>query len=100
MAEAASAVETGMSAVVGGDEQAVLERLEALNLTPANYNGGGQIVSAGELPALAELASDAPRGTRVIPLAGRRRLHTRLHGARVSRRCVRRRPTSRSATPS
>ncbi|MDU0346005.1 ACP S-malonyltransferase [Microbacterium sp. KSW2-29] len=78
MAEAASAVETGMSAVVGGDEQAVLERLEALNLTPANYNGGGQIVAAGELPALAELASDAPRGTRVIPLQVAGAFHTRF----------------------
>ena len=38
MAEAAAAVQTGMSAVVGGDEQAVLERLDALELTPANYN--------------------------------------------------------------
>jgi [acyl-carrier-protein] S-malonyltransferase len=36
MAEAAATVETGMSAVVGGDETAVLERLEALGLTPAN----------------------------------------------------------------
>lgn len=78
MAEAASAVETGMSAVVGGDEQAVLERLEALELTPANYNGGGQIVAAGELPALAELAGEAPRGTRVIPLQVAGAFHTRF----------------------
>ncbi|SDO76953.1 [acyl-carrier-protein] S-malonyltransferase [Microbacterium sp. ru370.1] len=78
MAEAASAVETGMSAVVGGDEQAVLERLEALDLTPANYNGGGQIVAAGELPALAELAGEAPRGTRVIPLQVAGAFHTRF----------------------
>lgn len=78
MAEAASTVETGMSAVVGGDEQAVLERLEALDLTPANYNGGGQIVAAGELPALAELAGEAPRGTRVIPLQVAGAFHTRF----------------------
>ena len=77
MAEAASAVETGMSAVVGGDEQAVLERLQALDLTPANYNGGGQIVAAGALPALAELAGEAPRGTRVIPLQVAGAFHTR-----------------------
>lgn len=78
MAEAAAAVQTGMSAVVGGDEQAVLERLDALDLTPANYNGGGQIVAAGELPALAELAAEAPRGTRVIPLQVAGAFHTRF----------------------
>ncbi|BFM23433.1 ACP S-malonyltransferase [Microbacterium sp. che218] len=78
MAEAAATVETGMSAVVGGDETAVLERLEALGLTPANYNGGGQIVAAGELPALAELAAEAPRGTRVIPLQVAGAFHTRF----------------------
>lgn len=78
MAEAAAAVETGMSAVVGGDEAAVLERLEALGLTPANYNGGGQIVAAGELPALTELAAEAPRGTRVIPLQVAGAFHTRF----------------------
>ena len=78
MAEAASTVETGMSAVVGGDEQAVLERLEALGLTPANFNGGGQIVAAGELPALAELGAEAPRGARVIPLQVAGAFHTRF----------------------
>ncbi|MFF7683181.1 ACP S-malonyltransferase [Microbacterium sp. NPDC007973] len=78
MAEAASAVDTGMSAVVGGDEQAVLERLAALDITPANYNGGGQIVAAGELPALAELTAEAPRGARVIPLQVAGAFHTRF----------------------
>lgn len=78
MAEAAATVQTGMSAVVGGDEQAVIERLDALGLTPANYNGGGQIVAAGELSALAELAAEAPRGTRVIPLQVAGAFHTRF----------------------
>lgn len=78
MAEAAAAVETGMSAVVGGDEQAVLDRLAELGLTPANYNGGGQIVAAGELPALSELAGEAPRGARVIPLQVAGAFHTRF----------------------
>ncbi|MFJ4038903.1 ACP S-malonyltransferase [Microbacterium sp. NPDC090007] len=84
MAEAAAAVETGMSAVVGGDEQAVLERLSTLGLTPANYNGGGQIVAAGELPALSELASEAPRGTRVIALQVAGAFHTRFMEPAVS----------------
>lgn len=78
MAEAAAAVETGMSAVVGGDEQLVLDRLDALGLTPANYNGAGQIVAAGELPALAALAEEAPRGSRVIPLQVAGAFHTRF----------------------
>jgi len=78
MAEAAGITETGMSAVVGGDEAAVLERLDSLGLTPANYNGGGQIVAAGELPALAELAAEAPRAARVIPLQVAGAFHTRF----------------------
>jgi len=77
MAEAAALEQTGMSAVVGGDEATVLARLEELDLTPANYNGGGQIVAAGALPALAELGSDAPRGSRVIPLQVAGAFHTR-----------------------
>jgi [acyl-carrier-protein] S-malonyltransferase len=65
-----------MSAVLGGDEQAVLDRLAELGLTPANYNGGGQIVAAGALPALASLAEDPLRGTRVIPLQVAGAFHT------------------------
>ncbi|MDQ1076915.1 malonyl CoA-acyl carrier protein transacylase [Microbacterium sp. SORGH_AS 969] len=98
MAEAAAVTETGMSAVVGGDEAVVLERLEALGLTPANYNGGGQIVAAGELPALAELAAEAPRGARVIPLQVAGAFHTRFMEPAVERRCVRQLPVSRCPT--
>ena len=78
MAAAAATVETGMSAVIGGVEADVLARLAELDLTPANYNGGGQIVAAGALPALAELAAEAPRGTRVIPLQVAGAFHTRF----------------------
>ena len=77
MAEAAALEHTGMSAVLGGDEGDVLARLEALDLTPANYNGGGQIVAAGSLPALAELADAPPEKTRVIPLQVAGAFHTR-----------------------
>ncbi len=45
MAEAAATVQTGMSAVVGGDEQTVLDRLDAPRSHARNYNGGGQIVA-------------------------------------------------------
>ncbi|WP_309067563.1 ACP S-malonyltransferase [Microbacterium sp.] len=76
MADAAAVTETGMSAVVGGDEQQVLDAIAANGLTAANYNGGGQIVAAGELSALAALAEQAPRGARVIPLQVAGAFHT------------------------
>lgn len=78
MAEAAAAVATGMSAVIGGDEQAVLARLEELGLSPANYNGGGQLVVAGELEPLQALAAEPVTGTRVIPLQVAGAFHTRF----------------------
>jgi len=83
MADAAAATPTGMSAVIGGDEQAVLARLAELDLTPANYNGGGQIVAAGSLPALATLAESPLRGTRVIPLQVAGAFHTSYMAAAV-----------------
>jgi len=77
MAEAAAAEETGMSAVIGGDEAEVLAAIEAAGLTPANHNGGGQIVAAGALGALADFAAEPPKGTRVIPLKVAGAFHTR-----------------------
>jgi [acyl-carrier-protein] S-malonyltransferase len=78
MAEAASRAETGMSAVLGGDETELLARLAELGLEPANFNGGGQIVVAGELPALAALQEAPPAGARVIPLQVAGAFHTRF----------------------
>lgn len=77
MADAAATAQTGMSAVLGGDQDAVVARLEELDLTPANYNGGGQIVAAGSLDGLAALGADPVRGTRVIPLQVAGAFHTR-----------------------
>jgi [acyl-carrier-protein] S-malonyltransferase len=77
MAEAAAAEQTGMSAIIGGDEAANVARLDELELTPANYNGGGQLVAAGALPALQALAAQPPTGTRVIPLQVAGAFHTR-----------------------
>jgi [acyl-carrier-protein] S-malonyltransferase len=77
MAEAAAAAETGMSAVIGGDEAAVVARLDELGLAPANYNGGGQLVVAGALDALQALAAEPVAGTRVIPLQVAGAFHTR-----------------------
>ncbi|WP_309128427.1 ACP S-malonyltransferase [Microbacterium sp.] len=76
MAEAAARTPTGMSAVLGGDADEVITLLEELELTPANYNVAGQIVAAGELPALAQLAERAPRGVRVMPLQVAGAFHT------------------------
>ncbi len=77
MAEAAAAEQTGMSAIIGGDEETIVARLDELDLTPANYNGGGQLVAAGALPALQALAAEPPAGTRVIPLQVAGAFHTR-----------------------
>lgn len=77
MAQAAAAVPTGMSAVLGGDEAAVIDHITGFGLEPANFNGGGQIVVAGELDALARLADEPLRGTRVIPLQVAGAFHTR-----------------------
>jgi [acyl-carrier-protein] S-malonyltransferase len=77
MAEAASLVGTGMSAVIGGDENALIAQLDALGLSPANNNGGGQLVVAGDLVALAQLAENPPAGARVIPLQVAGAFHTR-----------------------
>ncbi len=77
MAAAAALEPTGMSAVLGGDEAELLARLAELGLEPANYNGGGQIVVAGALPALAALAEAPPAKSRVIPLQVAGAFHTR-----------------------
>jgi [acyl-carrier-protein] S-malonyltransferase len=77
MADAAAAAATGMSAVIGADEAALLERLDELGLEPANFNGGGQIVVAGDLEALATLRETPPAGARVIPLQVAGAFHTR-----------------------
>ena len=83
MAEAAALEATGMSAVVGGVEADVLAAIAEQGLTPANRNGGGQIVAAGALQALAALAEAAPRGARVIPLQVAGAFHTEYMASAV-----------------
>ncbi|HEV7182853.1 MAG TPA: ACP S-malonyltransferase [Leifsonia sp.] len=77
MARAAAETPTGMSAVIGADETELLATLDGLGLSPANYNGGGQIVVAGALDALAALAENPPARARVIPLQVAGAFHTR-----------------------
>ena len=85
MADAAALVATGMSAVVGADETELLARLTELGLEPANFNGGGQIVVAGDLDALERLKAEPPRGARVIPLQVAGAFHTRFMAPAVER---------------
>jgi [acyl-carrier-protein] S-malonyltransferase len=73
MAKAAASSPAGMSAVLGGDREVVLKAISDLGLVAANDNGGGQIVAAGSLDALAQLA---PEGARVRALAVAGAFHT------------------------
>ena len=85
MADAAALEPTGMSAVLGADEAALVARLDELGLEPANFNGGGQIVVAGALDALDRLRTDPPTGARVIPLQVAGAFHTRYMRPAVER---------------
>jgi [acyl-carrier-protein] S-malonyltransferase len=73
MAKAAALKPAGMAAVLGGDREVVLRAISDLGLVAANDNGAGQIVAAGDLDALAQLA---PEGSRVRALAVAGAFHT------------------------
>ena len=73
MAKAAAIAPAGMAAVLGGDREIVLKAIADAGLVAANDNGGGQIVAAGDLEALAALA---PEGARVRALAVAGAFHT------------------------
>ena len=77
MAKACALEPTGMSALLGGDEDEVLARLDALDLVAANRNAAGQIVAAGAVSALEKLAEDPPARARVRRLATAGAFHTR-----------------------
>ncbi|MGO4691639.1 ACP S-malonyltransferase [Glaciibacter sp. 2TAF33] len=85
MAAAAGLEATGMSAVIGADESELLAQLDQLGLSPANFNGGGQIVVAGALDGLAALAANPPAKARVIPLQVAGAFHTRYMTPAVER---------------
>ena len=76
MAQAASLEVSSMAAVVGGDQDVVLNHLSKLGLFAANYNGKGQIVAAGSSSKIQELISSPPAGTRVVGLAVAGAFHT------------------------
>ncbi len=76
MAQASAVTPTGMSAVLGGEPDDVLESLARHGLAPANVNGADQVVAAGTLEQLAALAADPPARARVIPLQVAGAFHT------------------------
>ena len=76
MADAAALTPTGMAAVIGANEDELATVLESLGLSAANYNGGGQIVVAGDRNALDKLAAEPPAKARVIPLQTAGAFHT------------------------
>jgi [acyl-carrier-protein] S-malonyltransferase len=77
MAAATAAEPTGMTAVLGGDEETVLAAIAGCGLTPANVNAAGQIVAAGTVAQLEAFAADPPPGARLRPLAVAGAFHTR-----------------------
>ena len=76
MARAAAQTPTGMTAVLGGDRDEVLDALARHGLTPANDNGPGQVVAAGTLEQLAALKDDPPAKARLVPLSVAGAFHT------------------------
>ena len=77
MADAAAVAEpTSMAAVLGGDPEEVLVALAAHGLTPANMNGGGQVVAAGSKSAIQALVASPPARARVIELQVAGAFHT------------------------
>lgn len=76
MAEAAAISKSSMAAVLGGNRDEVVTYLQSLGLSPANYNGAGQIVAAGAIDAIDKLADAPLAGTRVVPLQVAGAFHT------------------------
>ena len=76
MAAASALRPTSMMAVVGGVPDEVAAAIEATGLTAANNNGKGQIVAAGTVEQLAELAANPPARARLIQLSVAGAFHT------------------------
>ena len=76
MAAASAQVHTGMSAVIGGDRESVINALRSFDLIAANENGANQIVAAGLKENLERLQSNPPEGSRIRPLDVAGAFHT------------------------
>lgn len=81
---AKSSAETSMAAILGGDQDSVVSHLKRFNLTPANYNGSGQIVAAGLKADIEALQQDPPAMAKVIPLSVSGAFHTSFMQPAVS----------------
>lgn len=76
MAAACHAEPTTMAAVLGGDEDEVLNAISAAGAWPANRNMAGQIVAAGPVAAIDKLVDNAPEKARIRKLAVAGAFHT------------------------
>ncbi|MGH3423089.1 MAG: acyltransferase domain-containing protein [Nocardioidaceae bacterium] len=76
MAAASAARPTSMTAVLGGDRDDVLARLEQHGLVAANDNGPGQIVAAGTVEQLEAFAASPPEKARLRSLSVAGAFHT------------------------
>jgi [acyl-carrier-protein] S-malonyltransferase len=76
MAEATRATPTGMTAILGGDEDTVLAAITSHGLTPANVNARGQVIAGGTRDQLESLAASPPPGARLRPLRVAGAFHT------------------------
>ncbi|MFV2197191.1 ACP S-malonyltransferase [Nocardiopsis sp. LOL_012] len=85
MADAAARTETGMTAVLGGVREDVLQAVEEAGLTAANDNGSGQIVAAGTTERLAAFAENPPPRARLRPLSVAGAFHTEHMAPAVER---------------
>jgi [acyl-carrier-protein] S-malonyltransferase len=85
MAKAAKSGEvTSMAAILGGEPETVVAKLNELGLSAANYNGAGQIVAAGSKAAIDKLAAEGLEGSKVIPLSVAGAFHTNYMLSAVS----------------
>lgn len=79
MARAAkTSAETSMAAILGGEPKDIVAHLAKYNLTPANYNGSGQIVAAGLKSDFEAMQQDPPPMAKVIPLSVSGAFHTKF----------------------
>ncbi|WP_028245500.1 ACP S-malonyltransferase [Pseudoclavibacter soli] len=76
MAKASAARPTTMAAVIGGNRDEILARLSELGASPANFNSDAQLVAAGTVEQIEQLAAEPPAKTRVIPLSVAGAFHT------------------------
>jgi [acyl-carrier-protein] S-malonyltransferase len=85
MAAAAASSPTGMSAVLGGDAEEVLQSIRAHGLELATVNVTGQVVVGGPVEALEALAAAPPAGARVRRLETAGAFHTSAMSSAVPR---------------